>query len=84
MSTQLSVWFSRIPFVTGAVLVACCGISLLSLLVRFGAYQNVCLQPFFVVYAGESARPPASVRLPRCARVRDAAHTSATRARAIV
>ncbi len=49
------MWFARIPWFSGTVLVACCAISLLSLVFRFGAYQSVCLQPFFVVYAGQSA-----------------------------
>lgn len=55
IGTQLSVWFSRQPFFTGVVLVLCCALSLLSLFFRFGAYRAVCLDPFFVVFAGQGA-----------------------------
>ena len=63
IGTQLSVWFSRQPFFTGAVLVLCCALSLLSLFFRFGTYRAVCLEPFFVIFAGQGA-----LRAPRLLR----------------
>lgn len=51
----MSVWFSRLPFVTGAVLVGCCALSLLSLVFGTRSFSAVCLEPYFVVFSGEGA-----------------------------
>ena len=63
MGTQISVWFSRVPFFTGAVLVLCCGLSLFSLFFRFSTFGAVCLEPYFVVMAGQSASRAHTLRL---------------------
>ena len=57
VATAISVWYSRIPFFTGAVLAGCCALSLFSLLFRFSTFGAICLEPFFVVFAGEGAQP---------------------------
>ena len=53
VATQISVWYSRMPFFTGAVFAVCCALSLFSLLFRFSTFGAVCLEPYFVVFAGE-------------------------------
>ena len=56
VATQISVWYSRMPFFTGAVLAGCCALSLFSLLFRFSSFGAVCLEPYFVIFAGEGAQ----------------------------
>ena len=65
IGTQLSVWFSRVPFFTGAVLVVCVANSLLTLMFSFQRFTAVCLQPYDVIFAAQGARRPAG---PRCER----------------
>lgn len=62
IGTQISVWFSRLPFFTGAVLVACCSLSLASLFFGIRTFTAVCLEPYFVVFAGEGAQRPFALR----------------------
>ena len=58
LGTQLSVWFSRVPFFTGAVLVVCVANSLLTLLFSFQRFTAVCLQPYDIIFAAQGARRP--------------------------
>uniref|UniRef100_A0A7S0RWB4 UBA domain-containing protein n=1 Tax=Pyramimonas obovata TaxID=1411642 RepID=A0A7S0RWB4_9CHLO len=61
ISSQFSVWYKSLPLITRYVFTTCVAIHIISMLVGFDAYGNVCMSPYFIVRRYEVYRAFTSV-----------------------